>query len=171
MCLLKRNIISIRATEVNLVIKKIVINNSKRMKLSTIFDHCVFAKEMKMGNIQIEYFTLGLQSKNKGSFAQYLWNYLEKILLIRGRPPFQKLVPRAKASKTSLFLPYRAFFHISSTPRHERRMKIKNLSIFESLLNDFAIYCLKMVTTFENKKSGIFQSNETEKKSENYRLL
>jgi hypothetical protein len=48
------------------------------------FDHYVFAKEMKMGKIKNEYFTLGLQSKNKGSFAQYLfWNYLEKILLFR----------------------------------------------------------------------------------------
>jgi hypothetical protein len=55
----------------------------------------------------------------------------------------------------------------------KRRMKIKNLSIFASLLNEFAIYCpKKMVATFENKTSGIFQSNETvKKKSQNYRLL
>ena len=40
------------------------------MKLLTIFDHCVFAKEMKMSSIKNEYFTLGLQSKHKGSLAQ-----------------------------------------------------------------------------------------------------
>ena len=46
------------------------------MKLLTIFDHCVFAKEMKMGNVKNEYFTQGLQSKNKGSFAQYLFGII-----------------------------------------------------------------------------------------------
>jgi hypothetical protein len=50
-CLLKRNIFSIRATGVNLVIKRNSNKtNSGRMKLLTIFDHCVFAKEMKMGS-------------------------------------------------------------------------------------------------------------------------
>jgi hypothetical protein len=43
------------------------------MKLLTIFDHCVFAKEMKMSNIKNEYLTLDLQSNNKRSFAQYLF--------------------------------------------------------------------------------------------------
>ena len=51
-CLLKRNIISIRATGVNLVIKRNSNKNSGRMKLLTIFDNCVFAKEIKMGNIK-----------------------------------------------------------------------------------------------------------------------
>ena len=41
------------------------------MKLLTLFDHCVFAKEMKMSSIKNEYFTVGLQSKNKWSLAQY----------------------------------------------------------------------------------------------------
>jgi hypothetical protein len=50
-----------------------------------------------MGNIKkiSEYFTLGLQSKNKRYFAQYFFGiiYKKKILLFRGRPPFMKLVP------------------------------------------------------------------------------
>jgi hypothetical protein len=45
----------------------VIKNKSGRMKLLTIFDHCVFAKEMKMRSIKNEYFTLGLQSKHKGS--------------------------------------------------------------------------------------------------------
>jgi hypothetical protein len=42
------NMISIRATEVNLVIKrnrKIFINNSRRMKLLAIPDRCVLPKK------------------------------------------------------------------------------------------------------------------------------
>jgi hypothetical protein len=45
-CLLKRNIISISATGVNLVIKRNSNKNSGRMKLLTILDNCVFAKEI-----------------------------------------------------------------------------------------------------------------------------
>jgi hypothetical protein len=52
------------------------MTNSGRLKLLTIFDHCVFAEEMKMSNIKNEYFTLGLQSKNKSSFAQYLFGII-----------------------------------------------------------------------------------------------
>jgi hypothetical protein len=43
MCLIKTRMIYIRATEVNLV-KQIVINNPRRMKLLTIFDRCVLPK-------------------------------------------------------------------------------------------------------------------------------
>ena len=43
-CLWKTSMISIRATEVNLV-KQIVINNSGRMKLLTIFDRWVLPKK------------------------------------------------------------------------------------------------------------------------------
>ena len=52
------------------------------MKLLTIFDHCVFAKEMKMSNIKNEYLTLDLQSNNKRSFAQYLCDYLERKKIV-----------------------------------------------------------------------------------------
>ena len=48
--LLKMNMISIRATEVNLVIKRnreIVINNSRRMKVLAISDRCVLPKKWR----------------------------------------------------------------------------------------------------------------------------
>jgi hypothetical protein len=52
------------------------------MELLNIFDHFVFAKEMKIASIKNEYFTLGLQSKNKGSFAQYLFGIIDKTILL-----------------------------------------------------------------------------------------
>ena len=77
-CLLKKNIISIRATGVILVIKRNSNKNSGRMKLLTIFDHRVFAKEMKMGNIKTNT-SLRVSSRKKKD----LRNYLEKNIVIQ----------------------------------------------------------------------------------------
>jgi hypothetical protein len=74
------------------------------MKLLTIFDHCLFAKEMKMGNIKNEYLTLGLQLKNKGSFA--FWDYLEKNIVIQG----QTAIPEASSPGKRQIRPHH-FYH------------------------------------------------------------
>ena len=67
-CLWKTSMISIRATEVNLVIKK---NSHQQFEKDEALDHIwslCFTKKNEDGKHKNEYFTLGLQTKNKGSF-------------------------------------------------------------------------------------------------------
>ena len=53
-------------------------------------------------------------SKNKRHFAQYLWDYLEKNIVIQGQTTIHEVSsPGKKANKTTPPLPLRAFCHIT----------------------------------------------------------
>ena len=68
-CLWKTSIISIRATEVNLVIKQNQSSTIREGWSSWPYLTTVFCQNNEDGkHNKNEYFTLGLQSKNKGSF-------------------------------------------------------------------------------------------------------
>jgi len=76
----------------------------------TIFDHCVFAKEMKMGDIKTNTSPWVSSPKIKDLCAQYLsGNYLEKNNCIQGQIAIPELVPQAKANNISPHLPQMAF--------------------------------------------------------------
>ena len=101
---------NIRATEDILVIKRHSNKHSGKMHLLTIFDNRVFAKEMKMGDIQTNNSPLVSSPKIKDLCAQYLsGNYLERNNCIQGQIAIPELVPQAKANKISPLLPHRAF--------------------------------------------------------------
>ena len=53
-------------------------------------------------------------SKNKRYFAQYLWDYLEKYIVIQGQTTIHEVSsPGKKANKTTPPLPLGAFCHIT----------------------------------------------------------
>ena len=79
------NMISIRATGVNLVIKR---NSHQQFEKDEALDHTwplCFANEMKMGNIKTNTSLWVSSRKIKDLLHVSLWNNLEKNIVIQGQ--------------------------------------------------------------------------------------